>query len=129
RRLAEAAGPVPVGRTMGRGEIEPPAGLVGIGTVVRGAAQIDDAKIRAARRHSDFSTGFYGVGGLCLHGRVGKIEQGGRIAVIRRRLTEVVKSCPDKFARDRRSFILPGKFSIGRRRPSRGVEVVRTYLK
>ena len=56
------------------------------------------------------------------------IEQVAHVAVVRRRLAEIIETGPDKFAGHEWKLILALEFPVRRRRPGRRVKVVGTHL-
>src|SRR5581483_3644661 len=91
--------------------------------------EVDDAEVRTARRHADFSE----LAQLLFQPRalrgVAEVQQIARVAVIRRRLAEIIEAGPDEFAGDKRVTVLRREFDVGRTTPARRVEIVRTHLK
>src|SRR6266536_4477590 len=129
RDLSDALGPVPVRQDVGHGKIGAPVRLINVETIFLEAVEIDDAEVGTARRHFDLAAFFKLLGHLRLFGRLSEVQQRRRIATIRRRLAEVIKSRPYKFAGGKRGFIESLELDIGRPGRTRRVEIVRTYLK
>jgi hypothetical protein len=93
--LADALGPVPMGKNVHHAQLGTPAGLIDIEAILFKAGELDDPEIRAAGGHSDFSEFVQLFLQARLFDGVGKVQEVAGLAVVRRRFAEIIKAGPD----------------------------------
>ncbi len=128
RHLAFATGPGPVRKEVGHGKVGPPTRLINKKPVLFETGEVYDAEIGTARRHVNLAQLLQ----FLFHSRllvgIGEIQKIAHVAVVRRRLAEIIEASPHELAGDVRKFILPPELGIRYGRPARRIKVVRTHL-